>query len=171
MCIDIERHLLIFPHSGGAMASFALHSDDPSADPEQGGHVMLGGIIYQFVCLIVYCGFMLEYLCRKYENWPCKRRWNNGTAVMRDHDREITKRRLQIVMLALTSALLMVRSSYRVAELADGFAGELIQTEWALDALDGGMIAACMFIVNFLHPGYLQAKTQNDNWGYVKQYY
>ncbi|TIA91286.1 hypothetical protein E3P99_01148 [Wallemia hederae] len=127
---------------GGAMASFALHSDDPEADPEQGGHVMLGGIIYQFVCLVVYCGFMLEYLARKYENWPCKRRWNNGTAIMRDHDREITKRRLQIVMLALTSALLMVRSSYRVAELADGFAGKLIQTEWALDALDGGMIAA-----------------------------
>ncbi|TIB74942.1 RTA1-like protein [Wallemia mellicola] len=160
-----------FGITGGAMASFALHSDDPEADPENGGHVMLGGIVYQFVCLVVYCGFLLEYQLRKYENWPCKRRWNNGTAIMRDHDREITKRRLAIIMLVLTSALLLVRSAYRIAELDDGFSGKLIQTEWALDALDGGMIVASMFIVNFLHPGYLQAKTQGQRNEYMKQYY
>ena len=59
-------------YSGGAMASFALHSDDPEADPEQGGHVMLGGIIYQFVCLVVYCGFLcFQDLLSFCSYYPC----------------------------------------------------------------------------------------------------
>ena len=157
---------------GGAMASLALKSDDPNADPDKGAHVMLGGIIYQLLCLVVYTCFFLEFVIRHWLDKPIRRGCPSGTAVDKDHDRERTKRRLSLFMIGATTLLLLYRSGYRVAELSEGWTGRIIRTELYFDVMDGFPVVTCMALSNIFHPGFLKARTTPIRTSqYMRQYY
>lgn len=63
--------------------------------------------------------------------------------------------RMQLMLagLAFSSILLLIRAFYRLAELAGGWTGEIIETEWPFNVFDGGMVVLAMYTINFIHPG------------------
>src|ERR1700733_13734174 len=61
--------------------------------------------------------------------------------------------RLMIAGLAFSSILLLIRAVYRLAELADGWTGTIIETEWLFNVFDGGMVVLAIYTINFIHPG------------------
>ena len=57
--------------------------------------------------------------------------------------------------LGFSSILLLIRAIYRQAELADGWTGKIIETEWPFNVFDGGMVTLAIYTINVLHPGFL----------------
>ncbi|VDB85368.1 unnamed protein product [Peniophora sp. CBMAI 1063] len=55
--------------------------------------------------------------------------------------------------MGILTVLLFIRSIYRTAELADGWDGVIISTEWPFDIFDGAMITLAMISSNAIHPG------------------
>ena len=86
--------------------------------------------------------------------------------------------RLQILGLVTMTIFLLIRSVYRIIELAGGWDGKTIATQWLFsssmlnhllplqvlilvplaDTFDGSMIILAAFTLNFLHPGMLLAE-------------
>jgi hypothetical protein len=60
-----------------------------------------------------------------------------------------------VLGLGLSSILLLIRAIYRQAELAEGWTGKIIETEWLFNLFDGGMVTLAIYTINVLHPGYL----------------
>lgn len=56
--------------------------------------------------------------------------------------------------LALSTACIMVRSVYRVIELAQGWDGALIKNEGLFFVLEGVMVTMAVLVFNLLHPGW-----------------
>jgi len=56
-------------------------------------------------------------------------------------------------MLYMTSALIMVRSVFRVVEYLQGNAGSLLRHEAYVYIFDGCLMLAAMFLFNWRHPG------------------
>jgi len=50
---------------------------------------------------------------------------------------------------------LLIRSTYRMIELAGGWNGRVISTQWLFNVFDGSMIALAIFTLNLFHPGML----------------
>ena len=84
---------------------------------------------------------------------------------------------LQILGISIMTAVLLIRSVYRIIELSGGWSGKIIATQWLFsssmlnnllppqvlivvllaDTFDGAMIVLAAFTLNFLHPGMLLA--------------
>ena len=86
---------------------------------------MLVGIIFQLVCIIIYTGLAAEFLWHYGRDIPFRREY------VYMH-RSKTPRRLKVMLsgMCLMTVLLFIRSIYRTAELADGWHGVIITTEW-----------------------------------------
>lgn len=128
---------------GGGLASSAA---DP-AGAEQGAKVMLGGILLQFVAIIIYTTLASEFLVRYFAEWPLRK---NGQRGMLD-----TRLRLMVIGLCISTFFLLIRTIYRTIELQDGWTGSIISNEKLFNTLDGMPITVAMFTLNVLHPGWL----------------
>lgn len=52
---------------GGALAAIAAGNHK---DPEKGGRIMLGGIVFQLFAITVYVGLAIEFVYRSWHNKP-----------------------------------------------------------------------------------------------------
>lgn len=124
---------------GGGLASSAA---DP-AGAEDGAKVMLGGILLQFVAIIIYTTLAFEFLVRYFAEWPLRQ---NGQRGMLD-----TRLRLMVIGLCISTFFLLIRyvsasgiwkfrnrnetdagycsTIYRTIELQDGWTGSIISNE------------------------------------------
>ena len=55
--------------------------------------------------------------------------------------------------LAFATLAILIRSSFRVAELSEGFGSELANNEVTFMILEGGMVAIAVILLTFMHPG------------------
>ncbi|KAJ6558859.1 RTA1-domain-containing protein [Mycena vulgaris] len=135
---------LVVQGVGGGMASSA----DDLAGANVGAHVMLGGIGFQFLVIIVFTVVALDFVQRYIRDRP--RRAGRSP-------RGILNLRLKIMLLALafSTIVLVVRSVYRIVELAGGWDGPIIRTEIYFNIFDGAMVVLAIFTLNFAHPGML----------------
>ncbi|KAJ7203970.1 RTA1 like protein-domain-containing protein [Mycena rebaudengoi] len=133
---------LIVQGVGGGMASSA----PDLAGANIGANVMLGGILFQFVAIIVYSSLAGDYFRRYFTDSPVRGR--AGT-------RGVMTPRLKAMVAALifSTTCLFIRSVYRTIELQDGWTGRIIHTELYFNVLDGGMVTLAVFTMNFIHPG------------------
>ncbi|KAJ7474025.1 RTA1 like protein-domain-containing protein [Mycena latifolia] len=116
---------------GGALASLAVGH---KKSPETGGHIMLGGIVFQMAAITAYVFLATEFLVRYATDAPIAAQHGKG------HRGALTPRLKMLVgALTLNTLCLIVRAIYRTIELID----------------DGAMIVLAIFIVNFAHPGML----------------
>ncbi|GJE99943.1 RTA1 domain-containing protein [Phanerochaete sordida] len=139
---------LIVQAAGGGVASSA---DTDGKDPSSGGHIMLGGIVFQLVAISVYMLLATEFVLRYLKDRPVR-----PALVAAVGPRTLdTRMRLMLFGLGLSTLAIFIRSIYRVVELADGWDGRVISTERYFDWLDGGMITLATFTVNIFHPGLL----------------
>ena len=86
---------------------------------------MLVGIIFQLVCIVIYSALAAEFLWHYTKDKPFRR-------AFADAHRSKTPRRLKIMLfgMCIITTLSFIRSIYRTAELADGWLGVIIRTEW-----------------------------------------
>jgi hypothetical protein len=134
---------------GGSMAAIAAGNDK---DPEKGGRIMLGGIIFQMIAITVFMGLASEFIYRYLTDKPFQREDNEPPSGNYFLD---GKMKGAIFGTAFACIALYVRSIYRTIELIDGWEGRIITTELYFFAMDGAMIALMMYSLNILHPGRL----------------
>ncbi|KAI0035666.1 RTA1-domain-containing protein [Vararia minispora EC-137] len=153
--ISCDLIALVVQAVGGAMASQAVRS---GRSPEQGGHIMLGGIVFQMAAIVAYVLLAGEFLVRYTRDSPVGKIYYSPNE--RQEQRTVTSPRmkLMIVGMGLMTVFIFIRSIYRTIELVNGFSGTIIRTEVLFNVLDGAMITLAMFTLNVFHPGTLLFK-------------
>jgi hypothetical protein len=134
---------------GGTIAAIAAGND---TDPEKGGRIMLGGIIFQMIAITLYMVLAIEFIYRYLNDKPFQRPDNEPPTGSYFMDK---KMKAVLFGSAFGSLALYVRSVYRTIELIDGWEGRIITTELYFNAMDGAMILLTMICLNFFHPGRL----------------
>ncbi|KAI0651900.1 RTA1 like protein [Trametes meyenii] len=149
---------LLVQSVGGGVAA----SSDDSKVSQMGSNIMLGGIVFQLVSLTVFCVLLIEYLVRRLKDRPVgSKRFSqntlsdsvpflNGTGA--PLERPMVKLALGI---CISAVLLYIRAVYRTIELADGWHGKVIQTQYLFFIFDGVMVFLTMATLNIIHPGRL----------------
>jgi len=145
--VSCDMIALVVQAVGGATASTATNNDK---NPATGGHIMLGGIVFQMLSITIYMALASEFILRYLHDRPLRATYQ--PVKLHFIDMKVT---LMISGLTLSSVLIYIRPVYRTIELAGGWKGRIIQTERYFDWLDGGMIVLAMFVVNVFHPGLL----------------
>lgn len=134
---------------GGAIAATAAGNNK---DPEMGGRIMLGGIIFQMIAITLYMILAIEFLIRYINDKPFQRPDNEPPTGNFFLDK---KMKLMLLGTSFSSLAIYVRSVYRTIELTDGWNGRIITTEIYFNAMDGAMILLAMYCLNIFHPGML----------------
>ncbi|KAJ5497662.1 hypothetical protein N7453_006713 [Penicillium expansum] len=139
---------LILQAAGGAITSIA----DEQSLRDTGVNIMIAGLVFQVASLVVFSILAIEYGARILR----ARRLHSHT-----QERPASWMRRSF-LLGLTSAVLtiLIRSSFRVAELQGGFHSKLANDEIALMILEGAMISIACICLTGLHPALLVGK----NW-------
>ena len=66
------------------------------------------------------------------------------------------------VVLALATLCIFIRSVFRVAELSDGFSGDLANNEVSFMVLDGTMVVIACIAFTVVHPGVAFGKVWHE---------
>jgi len=88
---------------GGTLASIAAANNK---DPEKGGRIMLGGIVFQLFAITVYMALAIEFVCRFWRNKPFDGRDDIPTSGRPTMDRGT---RVVLIGATLSSLLIYVR--------------------------------------------------------------
>ncbi|KYK60407.1 hypothetical protein DCS_01544 [Drechmeria coniospora] len=118
-------------------------------DPKTGQNIILAGLFIQIAMfgLFIVTSAVFDVRMRR---WPSRaslesgRRWKNIMA-----------------MLYTTSALIMLRSVFRVIEYVMGKEGYLLKNEWTLYVFDAVPILLVMILYAVIYPGELRASNLN----------
>jgi len=148
---------LVVQSVGGGIASVAATTDD-SAGTEKGGHIALGGIVFQFVAILVYMLLVAEFLVRYHLDKPFPRR--EGTLIGRSPKLD-SKTRQMVFGVGFSSLCIFIRGIYRTVELTEGWSGAIISNQRLFIGLDGTMILLSMVFLNIFHPGRLMLEEAN----------
>ncbi|KAF7368733.1 RTA1-domain-containing protein [Mycena venus] len=140
---------LVIQGAGGGIAASASNTD--RATVNLGSNIMLAGIVFQFVAIVMYTLVGVEYLRRYLQDIPVRGQIPVDTARA-----PFTPRiRLMICALGFSTLVLLIRSLYRIVELAGGWNGTVIKTQAYFIWFDGGMVTLAIYTMNFCHPGLL----------------
>lgn len=117
---------LILQGAGGGIAATAKTTTNTKA----GGHIMLGGIVFQVFTLLIFSGLVFDFGGRL---------WSNRTKLTQQQLALGQSVRFRLFLGSLTVAFLMImiRSIYRIAELSQGWASEIMRNEAEFIVLDG----------------------------------
>ncbi|KAJ6498226.1 RTA1 like protein-domain-containing protein [Mycena vulgaris] len=135
---------LVIQGAGGGIASSA----DTLSSANLGAHIMLAGIVFQFVAIITYSALAADFLRRYIKDLPLLADLNERGVL----DGNL---KTMIAVLMFSTLVLLIRSIYRIIELSTGWHGRIIETEVYFNMLDGGMVVLAIFVINFAHPGRL----------------
>ncbi|KAJ3804925.1 RTA1-like protein [Lentinula aff. lateritia] len=132
---------------GGGMAATAVGK---GKNPTPGGHVMLGGIVFQMATITIYILCASEFFIRYFNDKPLNLHRDSGDRGAMDFKLEIMS-----AALLLSTICIFIRAVYRTIELTDGWSGRIISTQRYFNVLDGAMIVIAMYIMNIAHPALL----------------
>ncbi|KAH8810215.1 RTA1-like protein [Flagelloscypha sp. PMI_526] len=144
---------LIVQAVGGGIASNVAQA----GAPERGGHIMLGGIIFQFVVLLLSVAMAMEYFIRYYKRLPLREVSPSIEKNIDSSESNELNLKVRTMMAAMggVAFCLFIRGIYRTIELADGWTGVIIQTQVYFNVFDGAMIVLAQYILIAFHPGRL----------------
>ncbi|KAK7461512.1 envelope glycoprotein [Stygiomarasmius scandens] len=113
---------------------------------------MLTGIIFQLIIITCFSVLAYEFMKRHTQDRPIR-----STADPDETSRGHFEGRLQTLVYALAAntAFLYIRAIYRTVELADGFQGKIITTEWLFIVFDALLVLLAMLTFNVFHVGRL----------------
>ncbi|KAL9594712.1 MAG: hypothetical protein Q9219_006876 [cf. Caloplaca sp. 3 TL-2023] len=140
--ITVDIISLAIQAAGGGKAAAGFSK---GTDTETGTNIMVAGIIFQMVSIIV---FEVLFCLVIFRALP-----------------QITASRPLFLLSGATTvsvACILVRSVYRTIELLQGWRGYLITRERYFIALDGTMILLSLLVYNFLNPGELLQKADQN---------
>ncbi|CAI6099823.1 unnamed protein product [Clonostachys chloroleuca] len=132
--LPLDILCLILQSAGGALSSIL-------DDPDIGVGVSLAGLVLQVVVLFFFGVAFTDYMVRY---------WMTGRASSFDW-------RIKAFLsgLAIAVILILARSAYRVAELRDGYHGEMMKHEIPFIVLEGVLIVLSGAALLFSHPGFV----------------
>lgn len=141
---------LLVQAMGGGIASGSTSSGSQT-QAHLGSDIALGGTIFQLISIIVYCALAIEFLVRYKHDQPVRR----SSPVPGEVLRGTTDKRLHRMSQAMATMtiFIVIRTTYRVVEFADGWNGKVISTQWVFNVFDGTMIVLAMYTLNIFHPG------------------
>ncbi|GAA5869872.1 hypothetical protein JCM3774_000518 [Rhodotorula dairenensis] len=124
---------------GGAMSATAL-ADDRSSTP--GSRIMLGGIVLQLACMIVFAWLAIVV-------WLRMRKDRSYRDMPHPQAGKLTSLGWGIAVATIT---IIVRGGYRSAELAEGWGGYLLRHEPYFCVLDSALMIICQGVFCFVWP-------------------
>jgi len=164
--VTIDVISLVVQAAGGGLASGSSISTS-----RLGSNIILAGIIFQLVALLFFTVLAVEVIYRLRSNKPLKKYDPVSQARSRGSSSEsippsflaeksefaMPKSRinLMIIGLSIATVLVVVRSFYRTAELADGWHGIIIRTQIYFDVFDATPIVLALFTLNLFSPAFL----------------
>lgn len=134
--------------AGGAMTTEAAEPDGV------GVAISKAGLILQVIILVIFLVVFADYIVRY-----ARRAGAGGFD---------TRAKIFLTGLATASVLILLRCAYRVAELKDGYSGQIIREEVPFIVLEGVVIVLAAVALFFGHPGVLEGGSQGrkkQGWG------
>jgi len=140
---------LVLQAGGGAYAAYLAQKEKM---PDNGNYTMIGGLSFQALTLMVFLVLSADFAIRTF-----KRSRRHGSTAMNE---DLAARRLRsskrfralLASLTISAILIFVRSVYRVAELAQGWKGELMTTEKFVVMLEAIPVVISGFLLSCFHP-------------------
>ncbi|KAF3355659.1 hypothetical protein VD0004_g9407 [Verticillium dahliae] len=132
-----------FVQASGAGLRVQAGQKDSKIDRNLGGHVIVGGLIFQILIFGVFVVTALKFHSK------FKRDANVSLA------RDIPWQK-SLLMLYLTSAFIMGRNVFRVAEYAMGSDGYLLSVEWGVYVFDAALMTLTMAFFLLWYPSALK---------------
>ncbi|OLN96108.1 Sphingoid long-chain base transporter RSB1-like protein 6 [Colletotrichum chlorophyti] len=127
MFIPCDMASLILQATGGALSTVG----NDKAKVQVGVNVSLAGLIFQVVCLVGFCFVFADYLI------ACTRS---------DARQQITRRmKTFLAFLFVATLLILVRCSYRIEELKEGYFSPMFRNEPLFIGLESSVMVAAVF--------------------------
>jgi len=154
---------LVLQALGGGIASAKTHQNE---DPTVGNNIMIAGLAFQVLTLLIFIVLALDFAIRTI----CRIRRLGQDALDPRHAklRDSWQFKGFLVTLSFSTLCIFTRCVYRVAELSEGWSGQLIKTQRYFIGLEGAVIVAAVLALNIFHPGLcfkeaLDARTEPEN--------
>lgn len=140
---------LLLQAAGGGLASAASHSNK---SPDTGDNIMVAGLAFQVFTLLIFMILCVDFALRTRSRYR-----SLGSAAFDQNPTFITLRSSQsfkgfLIALALATLCIFWRSVYRVAELAEGWTGNLIRKQNLFIGFEGVMVIVACFALNLFNP-------------------
>ncbi|KAK2781510.1 hypothetical protein FQN53_000526 [Emmonsiellopsis sp. PD_33] len=135
---------LILQGTGGGIAATA-GANFPLRD--QGTNVMIAGIVWQVITLFVFGGLASHIFWRL---------MGDGGKRMSSEAQEVWaggKLKVFILSLAVAFTMIFFRCVYRIAEMAGGWANEIMRDEISFVILEGVVCLVAAILLTIIHPG------------------
>ncbi|KAH8146931.1 uncharacterized protein LAJ45_09011 [Morchella importuna] len=135
---------LVLQAAGGGIASVTSQDGE---SPTLGTNIMITGLAFQVFTLAM---FMI--LCAEYALRVVRRKGSLDPT----HAKLRASRKFRgfLCALALSTTFIMIRSVYRVIEMAQGWSGALMADETLFFILEGVMVVCAVGALNVFHPGW-----------------
>ncbi|KAI5206639.1 hypothetical protein AUEXF2481DRAFT_113182 [Aureobasidium subglaciale EXF-2481] len=134
---------LLLQAVGGALAA----TQDDTNPSDTGVNIMIAGLAFQVVSLTIFIALSLEFVFR------ARKARESDLNFEFFNLRKRTMFRLFPYALALATITIYIRCVFRVAELQDGFGGELANDEGMFMGFEGPMIIIATIALTIFHPG------------------
>jgi hypothetical protein len=140
---------LLLQAAGGGIASASTHQNK---SPDTGDNIMVAGLAFQVFTLLIFMLLCLDFALR-----TLNRHKDLGESAFDQNPILISLRakwQFKGFLAALTLATICIfwRSVYRVAELSEGWTGNLIRHQWLFVGFEGVMVIVACFSLNVFHP-------------------
>jgi hypothetical protein len=118
---------LVLQAAGGGL------STSSSGQSQIGINLALAGMSFQVFTILLFCAFFADYLIRYFRSG----RWHDSSTGIGARANQAARMKLFFGFMALAVLLTLVRCSYRLAELHEGYSGGLVREEGLFIALEG----------------------------------
>lgn len=152
---------LVLQGAGGGLAATAK----THADGQTGVNVMIAGLAFQVVSLILFSAICLDFAWRLRRCTTTKITAEKSNTSLASSSGELSSTLLNLDSirrskmfqgfcwsLAIAVMLIFVRSSYRLAELKDGFSSKLFNDQTLFMIFEGPMIIIACMLLTVFHP-------------------
>lgn len=146
---------LVLQGAGGGLAATA----NTPADGDTGVNVMIAGLAFQVVSLVIFSAVCLDFA------WRLRKSSSSASTKMEDSSVEQSPATLRLDAIrhskmfkgftwtiAIAVTLVLIRSSYRLAELKDGFNSALFNDQVLFMIFEGPMIIIACVLLTVFHP-------------------
>ncbi|KIK57285.1 hypothetical protein GYMLUDRAFT_173265 [Collybiopsis luxurians FD-317 M1] len=128
-----------------AIGDGTASSSATNEDIQRGIYIMLVGIIMQVVIILGFSAIAFEFLYRLNLGRPLRQGSTFGVM-----DR---RRKIGIYAVFFATSWLFIRAVFRTVELADGWYGTVIHTQWLFDTFDAAMVVLALYTWNLFPAG------------------
>jgi hypothetical protein len=148
--IPCDMVSLLLQAIGGGIASAKTHAKE---DPEMGNNIMLAGLAAQVFTLLVFIILALDFAFRTHRRIS---HLGSQNALDPRHAKLRGSGMFKgfLVALCVSTLCIFTRCVYRVAELSEGWQGELIKTQKYFIGLEGIVVIIAVLVLNAFHPGF-----------------